>query len=89
MRSTVARNYKCATIRKSEDIEADGMASSNVVNLDALIRRADLAAPGEASEDITSLSVMGLAPKGFLYPASRSPTSSGKRPVGPLSRSPI
>ena len=49
------------------------MASTNVVNLDALIRRADLAAPGEASEDIASLSVMGLAPKGFLYPALRKP----------------
>jgi hypothetical protein len=49
------------------------MASTNIVNLDALIRRADLAAPGEASEDITSLSVMGLAPKGFLYPALRKP----------------
>lgn len=55
------------------DTEADGMASTNIVNLDALIRRADLAAPGEASEDITSLSVMGLAPKGFLYPALRKP----------------
>ena len=49
------------------------MASTSIVNLDALIRRADLAAPGEASEDITSLSVMGLAPKGFLYPALRKP----------------
>jgi hypothetical protein len=43
------------------------------VNLDALIRRADLAAPGEAAEDITSLSVSGLEPKGFLYPALRKP----------------
>lgn len=49
------------------------MASTNVVNLDALIRRADLAAPGEASEDIAALSVMGLAPKGFLYPSLRKP----------------
>ena len=49
------------------------MATANVVNLDALIRRADLAAPGEASEDITSLPVMGLSPKGLLYPALRKP----------------
>jgi hypothetical protein len=30
--------------------EADDMPSTNIVNLDALIRRADLAAPGEAAE---------------------------------------
>ncbi len=54
--------------------EATGMATTtNIVNLDALIRRADLAAPGDASEDITSLPVMGLAPKGLLYPALRKP----------------
>jgi hypothetical protein len=46
---------------------------ASVVNLDALIKRADLAAPGEAAEDISSLSVMGLAPKGLLYPALRKP----------------
>lgn len=44
-----------------------------VVNLDALIKRADLAAPGEAAEDITSLSIAGLEPTGFLYPALRKP----------------
>jgi hypothetical protein len=49
------------------------MPITNIVNLDALIRRADLAAPGEAAEDVTSLSVTGLAPKGFLYPALRKP----------------
>lgn len=49
------------------------MPSTNVVNLDALIRRADLAAPGEAAEDISSLPVTGLAPKGFLYPALCKP----------------
>lgn len=49
------------------------MASTNVVNLDALICREDLAAPGESSEDITSLPIMGLAPKGLLYPALRKP----------------
>ena len=48
-------------------------ATTNVVNLDALIRRADLAAPGEAAEDITALSVAGLEKKGFLYPALRKP----------------
>lgn len=47
--------------------------TTNVVNLDALIRRADLAAPGEAAEDITALSVAGLEKKGFLYPALRKP----------------
>ncbi|MGF3027754.1 DUF262 domain-containing protein [Methylobacterium aquaticum] len=47
--------------------------TTNVVNLDALIRRADLIAPGEASEDITSLQVTGLEAKGFLYPALRKP----------------
>lgn len=46
---------------------------SNTVNLDALIKRADLAARGEEGEDISSLSVMGLEPKGFLYPALRKP----------------
>ena len=48
-------------------------ATTNVVNLDALIRRADLAAPGEMGEDITSLSVPGLEQRGFLYPALRKP----------------
>lgn len=46
---------------------------SNTVNLDALIKRADLAARGEEGEDITALSVTGLEPKGFLYPALRKP----------------
>lgn len=45
----------------------------NTVNLDALIRRADLAARGEEGEDISSLSVTGLEQKGFLYPALRKP----------------
>ena len=49
------------------------MAGTAVVNLDALIRRADLAARGEEGEDITSLSVTGLEPRGFLYPALRKP----------------
>ena len=49
------------------------MAGANVVNLDALIRRADLASRGEEGEDITSLSVAGLEQKGFLYPALRKP----------------
>ena len=48
-------------------------AASNTVNLDALIKRADLAARGEEGEDISSLSVTGLEPKGFLYPALRKP----------------
>lgn len=47
--------------------------ASNHVNLDALIKRADLAARGEEGEDISSLSVTGLEPKGFLYPALRKP----------------
>lgn len=51
----------------------DDMAGTAVVNLDALIKRADLAARGEEGEDITSLSVTGLEPKGFLYPALRKP----------------
>jgi hypothetical protein len=44
-----------------------------VVNLDALIQRADLAAPGEAAEDIADISILDLDPKGFLYPALRKP----------------
>jgi hypothetical protein len=47
--------------------------TTNVVNLDALIRRADLAAPGEASEDVPALSVPQLERTGFLYPALRKP----------------
>ncbi|HEX7074825.1 MAG TPA: DUF262 domain-containing protein, partial [Hyphomicrobiaceae bacterium] len=47
--------------------------ATNVVNLDALIRRADMAEPGEAGSDISSLSLTGLAPKGLLYPALRKP----------------
>jgi hypothetical protein len=47
--------------------------TTNIVNLDALIKRADLAMPGEAAEDITSLPITGLASKGFLYPALRKP----------------
>lgn len=48
-------------------------ATTNIVNLDALIKRADLAAPGEAAEDIPALSITGLTKKGFLYPALRKP----------------
>lgn len=50
------------------------MAAPNTsVNLDALIKRADLATRGEEGEDISSLAVTGLEPKGFLYPALRKP----------------
>lgn len=49
------------------------MAGANVVNLDALIKRADLAAPGELGEDISAMSIMGLEPRGLLYPALRKP----------------
>lgn len=45
----------------------------NVVNLDAMIRRADLAAPGEAGEDVPALSIPQLERTGFLYPALRKP----------------
>ena len=48
-------------------------AKTNVVNLDALIRRADLAAPGEQADDTTSLTVVGLEARGWLYPAVRKP----------------
>src|SRR5258708_16795384 len=60
--SSPARNLGYAWIpQNTECLEAQPMATTtNVVNLDALIRRADLAAPGEAAEDITSLSVAGL-----------------------------
>ena len=48
-------------------------AVTNLVNLDALIQRADLAAPGEMGEDISAMSIMGLEPRGLLYPALRKP----------------
>lgn len=43
------------------------------VNLDALLARADLVTRGESAGDIPALNVLGLAPKGFLYPALRKP----------------
>ena len=46
---------------------------TNVVNLDALIRRADLAAIGEQGDDIEVMSINGLEPGGMLYPALRKP----------------
>jgi hypothetical protein len=49
------------------------MPTINVVNLDAMIRRADLAAPGEAGEDVPALSIPQLERTGFLYPALRKP----------------
>jgi hypothetical protein len=49
------------------------MATTNVVNLDAMIRRADLAAPGESGEDVPALSIPQLERTGFLYPALRKP----------------
>lgn len=49
------------------------MATTNVVNLDAMIQRADLASPGEAGEDVPALSVPQLERTGFLYPALRKP----------------
>jgi hypothetical protein len=49
------------------------VATTNVVNLDAMIRRADLAAPGESGEDVPALSIPQLERTGFLYPALRKP----------------
>lgn len=54
--------------------EADEMAKpTDFVNLDALIRRADMAETGEPGEDITSMPITGLEQKGWLYPALRKP----------------
>jgi hypothetical protein len=47
--------------------------TTNVVNLDALIERADLAATGEGGEDINAIYVTGLEPKGWLYQSLRKP----------------
>lgn len=47
--------------------------TTNVVNLDAMIRRADLAGPGEHGEDVPALSIPQLERTGFLYPALRKP----------------
>lgn len=49
------------------------MATTNIVNLDALIPREDLAAPGELGEDISGLYLPGLEPRGLLYPTLRKP----------------
>lgn len=46
---------------------------TDFVNLDALIRRADMAETGESGEDITSMPITGLEQKGWLYPALRKP----------------
>ena len=71
--SSPARNLRyCPPVPIWDEDEAMP-TTTNVVNLDALIHRADLAAPGEAAEDITALSVTGLEKKGFLYPALRKP----------------
>jgi hypothetical protein len=58
---------------READREHEAMPTTNVVNLDAMIRRADLAAPGEAGEDVPALSVPQLERTGFLYPALRKP----------------
>lgn len=47
--------------------------TTNIVNLDALIQREDLAAPEEAAEDIQAMPITGLEPKGLLYPTLRKP----------------
>lgn len=68
--------------------EGDPMATTtNIVNLDALITRADLAAPGESSEDITALSVPGLEKRVFFTPPFVNRISSGKPLAGVLNRS--
>lgn len=46
---------------------------TNFVNLDALIKRADMAETGDPGEDITSMPITGLELKGWLYPALRKP----------------
>jgi hypothetical protein len=51
----------------------DMAAPANVVNLDALIKRADLAEAGEIGDDIEVLSITGLEKGGLLYPALRKP----------------
>src|SRR6185437_9119245 len=55
--------------------EDNAMAAKpkQVVNLDALIRRADMAAPGEVGEDIEALNITELEQKGMLYQALRKP----------------
>lgn len=58
----------------SHDAEEPKVATTtNVVNLDALIRRADLAAPGETGDYIDDLSAVGLERRGLLYPTLRKP----------------
>lgn len=47
--------------------------TTNVVNLDALIERADLASIGEGGEDINAIYITGLEKKGWLYPSLRKP----------------
>jgi hypothetical protein len=47
--------------------------TTNVVNLDALIQRADLAAAGEGADDINAIYITGLEPKSWLYPSLRKP----------------
>jgi hypothetical protein len=56
-----------------EEPEGDYLASTNVVNLDALIRREELVAPSEAADDSRSLTIAGLEQKGLLYPALCKP----------------
>lgn len=53
--------------------DEDMAAAKAVVNLDALIARADLAAPGGPSDEIASLTLVGLEPKGMLFPWMRKP----------------
>jgi len=64
---------RCGMRRATHAHEWDDMPSTNVVNLDALIRRADLATPGEVGEEMPSLPITQLAAKGFLYPSLRKP----------------
>jgi hypothetical protein len=57
------RDYDPAVERREGELPV----TTNVVNLDALIRREDLAAPGEDAGDIDSLPIMGLEARGALY----------------------
>ena len=50
--------------------EADEMAKpTDFVNLDALIRRADMAETGEPGEDITSMPITGLEQNEVVPPS--------------------
>jgi hypothetical protein len=65
-------SFGCLLYADGEELGEMAAKTKLVVNLDALIPRADLVSPGQGGDDVL-LNITGLERQGMLYPALRKP----------------